>query len=122
MGRFPNRLSSCTAAFLVGSIQERRVRWQYDEERVSLYDKKRINDTRWVSFGLKKNVGNLWERTTMDRFGSFRNIWAALGAAMVMGNVAMEAVAENPVGGSGGLPPNDRHMPARVEMATFALG
>lgn len=58
----------------------------------------------------------------MDRFGSFRNIWAALGAAMVMGNGAMAAVAENPVGGNGRLPPIDRHIPARVEMATFALG
>jgi hypothetical protein len=60
-------------------------------------------------------------RTTMDRLGSFWKLWSALGAAMVMGNVAMAAVAENPVGGNGRLSPNDRHIPARVEMATFAL-
>ena len=58
----------------------------------------------------------------MDRFGSFRKIWAALGAAMAMGSGAMAAVAENPVGRNDRLPPIDRHIPARVETATFALG
>jgi len=58
----------------------------------------------------------------MDHFGSFRKIWATLGAAMAMGSGAMAAVVENPVGGNGRLPPIDRHIPARVETATFALG
>ena len=58
----------------------------------------------------------------MDHFGSFRKIWAAFGAAMVMESGAMAAVAGNPVGGNGRLPPIDRHIPARIETATFALG
>jgi len=70
----------------------------------------------------QKNVDNLWKRTTMDRFGSFWKLWGAMSAAMFMGNVAMAAVKENPVGGNGRLPSYDRHIPARVEMATFALG
>jgi len=41
---------------------------------------------------------------------------------MVMRSGAMAAVAENPVGGNGRLPPIDRHIPARTETATFALG
>ncbi len=70
----------------------------------------------------QKYVGNLWVRTTMDRLGSFWKLWAAMGAAMLMGNVAMAAFTENPVGGNGRLTPNARHIPARVEIATFALG
>ena len=58
----------------------------------------------------------------MDRFGFFRKIWAVLGAAMVMRTGGMAAVAENPVGGNGRVPPIDRHIPARIETATFALG
>jgi len=69
----------------------------------------------------QKDVGNVWRRT-MDHFGSFRKIWAALGAAMVMESGAMVAVVENPVGGNGRLPPIDRHTPVRLETATFALG
>ncbi len=30
----------------------------------------------------QKNVVNLWTRTTLDCFGSFRKIWAAIGAWM----------------------------------------
>jgi len=69
----------------------------------------------------QKDVCNL-RRRTVDRFGLFRNILVALGAAMVMRSGAMAAVAENPVGGNGRLPPIDRHIPARTETATFALG
>ena len=58
----------------------------------------------------------------MDRSGFFRKMWAVLGTAMVMRTGAMAAVAENPVGGNGRIPPIDRHIPARIETATFALG
>ena len=58
----------------------------------------------------------------MDRSGFFRKIWAVLGAAMAMRIGGMAAIAEIPVGGNGRLPPIDRHIPARIETATFALG
>ena len=61
-------------------------------------------------------------RRTMDRSGFFRKIWAVLGTAMAMRIGAMAAIAENPVGWNGRVPPIDRHIPARIETATFALG
>jgi len=57
----------------------------------------------------------------MDRSGFFRKIWAVW-ARRCHEIGGMAAVAENPVGGNGRVPPIDRHIPGEIETATFALG